>query len=128
MPFAIERLLLLPLVAIERFLLPIVAFGERSYPRYVLERLQQAASDRTARLQQAASDRTWKDFMPELSEWFGVPLMLAKSLYGDQVADLAWDETQEEWLTSDKIGIRRMPSEYSIFINVSMLARMSSYY
>jgi hypothetical protein len=23
----------------------------------------------------------WKDFMPELSEWFGVPLMLAKSLY-----------------------------------------------
>jgi hypothetical protein len=38
----------------------------------------------------------WKDFMPELSEWFGVPLMLAKSLYGNQVANLAWDETQEE--------------------------------
>jgi hypothetical protein len=57
----------------------------------------------------------WKDFMPEISKWFGVPLMLAKLLYGNQVANLTWDETQEEWLTSDKIGIRRMLSEYSIF-------------
>jgi hypothetical protein len=39
----------------------------------------------------------WKQFFKtntEIHEWLGVPLLLKKSLYGDRVANLAWDETQ----------------------------------
>jgi Reverse transcriptase (RNA-dependent DNA polymerase) len=39
-----------------------------------------------------------------------------KSLYGDRVANLAWDETQSAWLTSDDIGFQRLPSDGSIYI------------
>jgi hypothetical protein len=41
---------------------------------------------------------------------------LKKSLYGDRVANLAWDETQSRWLTSSEIGFARHPSEGSIYI------------
>ncbi|KAG7371023.1 reverse transcriptase RNA-dependent DNA polymerase [Nitzschia inconspicua] len=44
------------------------------------------------------------------------PLRLTKSLYGDRVANLAWDETQSKWLTSEEIGFERVPSERSIYI------------
>jgi Reverse transcriptase (RNA-dependent DNA polymerase) len=44
---------------------------------------------------------------PKLHLWLGVPLRLRKSLYGDRVANLAWDETQSKWLTKDKIGFAR---------------------
>jgi hypothetical protein len=53
---------------------------------------------------------------PELHQWLGVPLRLRKSLYGDRVANLAWDETQSQWLTSEEIGFTRLPSEGSIYI------------
>jgi hypothetical protein len=42
--------------------------------------------------------------------------LLKKSLYGDRVANLAWDETQSQWLISDEIGFSGLPSEGSIYI------------
>jgi hypothetical protein len=48
----------------------------------------------------------WTELFPELSEWFGKPLLLEKSLYGDTVTNLAWDETQNEFLTSPEMGLR----------------------
>jgi hypothetical protein len=56
----------------------------------------------------------WKELFPEMSEWFGKPLLLEKSLYGDTVANLAWDETQNEFLTSPEMGLQRLDSEGSI--------------
>jgi hypothetical protein len=56
-----------------------------------------------------------KDY-PDLHQWLGVPLLLKKSLYGDRVANLAWDETESNWLTSPVIGFARLPSEGSIYI------------
>jgi Reverse transcriptase (RNA-dependent DNA polymerase) len=41
---------------------------------------------------------------------------LKKSLYGDRVANLAWDETQSKWHTSKEIGFHRLQSEGSICI------------
>jgi Reverse transcriptase (RNA-dependent DNA polymerase) len=61
----------------------------------------------------------WKELLsdyPELQPWLGIPLRLKKSLYGDRVANLAWDETQSRWLTSKAIGFARLPSEGSIYI------------
>jgi hypothetical protein len=61
----------------------------------------------------------WKDLLreyPDLHHWLGVPLRLKKSLYGDRVANIAWDETQSKWLTSVEIAIPRLPSEVSIYI------------
>jgi hypothetical protein len=58
----------------------------------------------------------WKGLFPELSEWFGKPLLLEKSLYRDTVTNLAWDETQNEFLTSPEIGLRCLGSEGSIHI------------
>jgi hypothetical protein len=61
----------------------------------------------------------WKELLvdyPDLHPWLGVPLRLKKSLYGDRVANLAWDETQSRWLTSNEIGFARLPSEGSIYI------------
>jgi Reverse transcriptase (RNA-dependent DNA polymerase) len=61
----------------------------------------------------------WKELLsdyPDLHRWLGVPLRLKKSLYGDRVANLAWDETQSKWLTSPEIGFVRLPSEGSIYI------------
>ena len=62
---------------------------------------------------------TWKELLegePELQKWCGIPLRLNKSLYGDRVANLAWDKTQSQWLTSPEIGFSRLPSEGSIYI------------
>jgi hypothetical protein len=61
----------------------------------------------------------WKELLkghPDLHQWLGVPLLLKKSLYGDRVANLAWNETQSSWLTSTEIGFARLPSEGSIYI------------
>ena len=60
--------------------------------------------------------REWRNLFPEWKEWFGVPLLLTKTLYGDVVANLAWDETQNQWLTSEDIGFRRLVTEGSIYI------------
>jgi hypothetical protein len=62
--------------------------------------------------------KEWKEFFkeyPEVQEWIGEPKRLGKSLYGDTVANLAWDTTLSEWLTSNEIGFERLPSEGSIF-------------
>jgi hypothetical protein len=61
----------------------------------------------------------WKHLLrdyPELHQWIGMPLRLKKCLYGDRVANLAWDETQSKWLPSPDIGFARLPSEGSIYI------------
>jgi hypothetical protein len=61
----------------------------------------------------------WKELFsnyPDLHQWIGMPHRLKKSLYGDRVANLAWDETQSKWLTSPEIGFARLPSEESIYI------------
>jgi transposase InsO family protein len=61
----------------------------------------------------------WRELLqdyPELHQWLGTPLRLKKSLYGDRVANLAWDETQSKWLTSPEIGFVRLPSEGSIYL------------
>ncbi|KAG7349250.1 reverse transcriptase RNA-dependent DNA polymerase [Nitzschia inconspicua] len=61
----------------------------------------------------------WKEMFrsnPKVHQWLGKPLRLTKSLYGDRVANLAWDETQSKWLTSEEIGFERLPSERSIYI------------
>jgi hypothetical protein len=42
-----------------------------------------------------------------------MPLRLKKSLYGDQVANLAWDFPQSKWLSSPEIGIAKLPGEGS---------------
>jgi hypothetical protein len=61
----------------------------------------------------------WKELLKDykdLHPWIGVPLRLKKSLYGDRVANMVWDETQSRWLTSREIGFARLPSEGSIYI------------
>ena len=61
----------------------------------------------------------WKQLFPdhpELHQYFGTPLRLMKSLYGDTVANMAWDKCQSEWLTSDEIGFERLMTEGSIYI------------
>ena len=60
----------------------------------------------------------WKEILPEYANWFGVPLLLRKSLYGDRVANKAWDETQSEWLTSPDIGFSHLYSEGSIYMKM----------
>jgi hypothetical protein len=61
-----------------------------------------------------------KDY-PDQHQWFGVPLRLRKSLYGDRVANLAWDETQSQWLTSAEIGFTRLLSEGSIYMKTTTI-------
>lgn len=64
----------------------------------------------------------WKQLFPnnnEIHQWFGVPLLLKKSLYGDRAANLAWDGTQSSWLTSSDIGFERLPSDGSIYVKRS---------
>jgi Reverse transcriptase (RNA-dependent DNA polymerase) len=61
----------------------------------------------------------WKQLFAnntEIHKWLGVPLLLKKSLYGDRVANLAWDQTQSQWLTSAEIGFERLPSDGSIYV------------
>jgi hypothetical protein len=54
-------------------------------------------------------------------------LRLKKSLYGDRVASLAWDETQSKWLTNPEIGFARLPSEESIYISRGLGTTLSQY-
>ncbi|KAG7340238.1 reverse transcriptase RNA-dependent DNA polymerase [Nitzschia inconspicua] len=66
--------------------------------------------------------KEWKEMFKnnhEVHQWLGVPLRLNKSLYGDRVANLAWDETQSRWLTSAEIGFERLPSERSIYRKIT---------
>jgi hypothetical protein len=72
-------------------------------------------------LQSYAVDRTvttlpnaWSELFPELSEWFGVPLLCLKSLYGGQYCNKSWDDHLSTWMT--KYGLKRLESEGSIFM------------
>ncbi|KAG7355467.1 reverse transcriptase RNA-dependent DNA polymerase [Nitzschia inconspicua] len=69
----------------------------------------------------------WKEMFKantEVHKWLGKPLRLTKSLYGDRVANLAWDETQSNWMTSPEIGFQRIPSERSIYVKKTMEGMM----
>ena len=46
----------------------------------------------------------------------GRPLLLKKSLYGDTVANIAWDNCQSEWLMSKEIGFTRLMTDGSIYV------------
>jgi len=59
----------------------------------------------------------WAELFPDLTEWFGKPLLLLKSLYGDTIANLAWDKTLAAFLTKpDGLAMDRLQSEGSIYI------------
>jgi hypothetical protein len=55
----------------------------------------------------------------DVHQWLGVPVLFKKLLYGDRVANLAWDETQSQWLTSSEIGFERLASDGSISVKRS---------
>ena len=56
----------------------------------------------------------WKEFFPDLAEWFGVPLLLLKSLYGQTDSSKNWDLDQSEWLIND-FGFKRCVGALSIY-------------
>ena len=56
----------------------------------------------------------WKQFFPELEEWFGTPLLLLKSLYGQTDSSKNWDLDQSEWLIND-FGFERCTGALSIY-------------
>ena len=57
----------------------------------------------------------WKEAFPDLAEWFGIPLLLLKSLYGSIDASKNWDDELSDWLTHHA-GFERCPGTGSIFI------------
>ena len=56
----------------------------------------------------------WKEFFPDLAEYFGVPLLILKSLYGQTQSMKIFDIRQSDWLVND-YGFTRCPSEESIY-------------
>ena len=42
--------------------------------------------------------KEWKELFPDLSEWFDVPLLLLKSVYGSVNGPRNWDDTLKEAL------------------------------
>ena len=56
----------------------------------------------------------WKEFFPDLAEYFGVPLLILKSLYGQKDSMSNWDQKQSQWLINT-YGFSRCPSEESIY-------------
>jgi hypothetical protein len=72
-------------------------------------------------LQSYAVDRTitmlpkeWSVLFPNLSEWFGMPLLCRKSLCGGQCCNKSWDDHLSAWLKD--CGLIRLDSEGSIFM------------
>ena len=57
----------------------------------------------------------WKKLFPDLAKWFGFPLLLLKSLYGQTDSSKNWDQDQSEWLIND-FGFRRCPGAMLIYI------------
>lgn len=63
--------------------------------------------------------KEWKTLFadnPEIHKYLGRPLHLKKSLYGDTVTNIAWDNCQSECLTSKEIGFERLMTDGSIYI------------
>jgi transposase InsO family protein len=72
-------------------------------------------------LQSYAIDRTvtmlpveWKELFPEYADWFGIPLLCVKSIYGGSYANRSFDIHLSTWLENDQRLIRCL-SEGSIF-------------
>ena len=57
----------------------------------------------------------WKELFPDLSEWFGVTLLLLKSIYGSTDSARNWDDTLSDFLIND-FGFFRCPACGSINI------------
>ena len=99
--------------ALKIFLAFVALYKQRAYQLdYVAAFLQAAVIGRKF----TTLPKEWAELFPDLKQWFGVPLLLQRSLYGDRVANLAWDETQSQWLTSEEIGCKRLSTEGSIYI------------
>ena len=56
--------------------------------------------------------KEWKELFPDLEEWFGVPLLLLKSVYGVVDGPCNWDDTLKEALF--KFGFERCHAAKSI--------------
>ena len=56
----------------------------------------------------------WKELCPELSEWFGTPLLLLKSVYGSVDGPKNWDNTLKEALL--EFGFKQCYSASSIYL------------
>jgi hypothetical protein len=72
--------------------------------------LQSYAVDRTVTM----LPKEWSQLFPDLSEWFGIPLLCLKSLYGGQYCNKSWDDHLSSWLAD--YGLLRLESEGSIFM------------
>ena len=58
--------------------------------------------------------KDWAKWFPHLSEWFGKPLLLLKSLYGSVDASKNWDDDLSDWLIN-VYGFHRVPGAGSIY-------------
>ena len=56
----------------------------------------------------------WKELFPDLSEWFGVPLLLLKSVYGTVDGPRNWDDTLKKALF--EFGFKQCFSANSIYL------------
>jgi hypothetical protein len=72
--------------------------------------LQSFAVDRTVTM----LPKEWAVLFPDLAEWFGIPLLCRKSLYGGQYCNKSWDDHLSSWLAN--YGLIRLESEGSIFM------------
>ena len=72
--------------------------------------LQSFAVDRTV----TTLPKEWASLFPDLAEWFGIPLLCRKSLYGGQYCNKSWDDHLSSWLAD--YGLIRLESEGSIFM------------
>ena len=59
--------------------------------------------------------KEWAEEFPDLAEWFGRPLRLLKSLYGQVDASKNWDDDLSDWLINN-FGFERCPGAGSIYI------------
>ena len=59
--------------------------------------------------------KEWAEEFPDLAEWFGKPLRLLKSLYGQVDASKNWDDDLSDWLINT-FGFERCPGAGSIYL------------
>ena len=54
----------------------------------------------------------WKELFPDLEQWFGVPLLLLKSVYGVVDGPQNWDDTLEDSLLLPRKIVRKILLTY----------------
>ena len=59
--------------------------------------------------------KEWKELYPDLAEWFGIPLLLLKLIYGSTDSARNWDDTLAHFLLQD-FGFERCPRARSIYV------------